>query len=120
MNCTGRRGFTMLLALAVLATVSSAVLIFANISGTMLHQERTAHAEADARNLTLSAIAWAHLNAGEQGVSQLDVGSLGVSEGAVSVSVAEDGPQPVVQVSLSCNRGQMRINRTADYELPSW
>jgi hypothetical protein len=111
------RGFTILLALAAVAFVGAALFIFSGIAATMLHQARADHVQAEARNLTLSALEWARLHRDRPGRTSLDAEQLGAIDGSLDVTIEQDDSAATARITVGCSRGRMTISRTASYEL---
>lgn len=122
MTRRNRSAFVFLTALLILSLTVAAMFVLANVATQMLFDSNHALAEARARNLTASALAWAH-RAGENSAAtqaaepvELDVSDLDTPDGSVRVGFVKGADRPErVSVAISCTAVRVTINRRFEW-----
>ena len=114
-----RNGFILLIVIILLSLTATAFAILSATSATMVSQTRTAAVEANIRNLTASALAWAihnnkNLKQQEPRPVQLDVSALEINEAACRVQFNNiDNDSEEFEIEASLIRGKWQYSRKA-------
>jgi Tfp pilus assembly protein PilV len=117
------KGFTLLLALVAIMLVGTALVVLSQIGQDMCFEADKEHAQAQARSLTASALAWSIANpqklsaAGKNGIRLTVEGCKDGSVELTPMKVTDRGTE--VKVTVHCHSGKNRINCTQTYDLPS-
>jgi hypothetical protein len=117
------KAFALVLVLVAITLVGAAVVVLSRAGQDMRLQSDQEYAQAQARNLAASALAWAGANphrlsaAGKNGVRLTVDGDRDTSVELATAKATDSGIE--VKVTVHCRSGKCRINHTQTYDLPS-
>ncbi|MHC4716523.1 MAG: hypothetical protein ACYS5V_06110 [Planctomycetota bacterium] len=114
------KGFSIVVALAMLVLAGAALVVLAHASGAMAMETQTALCRARADNLIASGRAWAQLRADRPAKDrQLSTDALAVPGGELTVSLSPAGDKVTLRIQAACRRGRWPFRRTVTEVLPA-
>ena len=108
-----RKGFTIIVTMAMLSLVAGYLLVLADVSDSMAFDSSRQLAQARQRNLAASALAWLRLNrtqSAEELAKGVDLDPAALSGEQLRIRLAGDGR---VEVSTRTRAGRLNLNGSA-------
>lgn len=115
-----KNGFALVLVIIIIASFSTYLFILTGASNAIMFESDEAYLHSVQENLTLSALAWAAKNKGEnenfKKIIKLDASAFKIKDANLTVSLEKtDNTQPQVLVNTSCSFGRHTLKQTQKF-----